>query len=233
MKRIVRLVATALILSIYQMVAQQPIYTLQDGKIIPSPDFVEPVDDYFNNATYTMWDRVLDVQVGNTTYNIRVGNYTPQRCEGDFNLIEIYSDAMKRKLYKDGSGILKMNNTSYMWYPRAAMANYRLSSYSKNGYFIEMPLNESTKAIIFIGQSYGTDVGKLFIFVLTESDAELVFNLPMSIAMFAQMNDYTKLIVQSNYGTEISCDVWLPPTMHTIYTRGGDGILMFKNNREE
>lgn len=228
MRNIIPLLIIFLHLTITPTIAQQ-IYKLEGDKIINSPDFVKPMVDRFCDASaYVMWDGLLNVQVGSTWYIIQVGEYTSELCGGDFNLIDIYSKDMDSKLFKVDYGILKMDETSCRWYPEKFMANYSLSDLSENGYFIELPLSETSKALIFIGRCYRTDLDRMLVFVLTEKDAEIVFNLPMPIEAFKHANGDTNILVTTQFkewGDTVSYGNYI---MHSIYTQ--DGVLMFNEN---
>lgn len=79
-----------------------------------------------------------------------------------------------------------------------------------------------------MGLPYSTDRGKTIIFVLTEDNAEVVFNKQMEIIELTMSPDNLELVLISVCGETADGITWTPDVTHTIYTK--DGMLWFKDN---
>ncbi len=107
--------------------------------------------------------------------------------------------------------------------PEYSMANM-FASYADNDYFISVPLSSTSKALIFMGMTYGSSLPRLMIFVMTERDVKLVYCKTMDVHSMVKTPSSFSMITQSNVtgfddGT---------PVLHTIWLK--NGALWFKNN---
>ncbi len=82
----------------------------------------------------------------------------------------------------------------------------------------------NSKALIFLGQHYGTDLPRLIIFIVTDSDVKLVYNKKMKITSINSSAGNFSLSLVSNI---VEAGDGVEET-HTIFLR--DGVLFFRNN---
>ncbi len=237
------IIATLTIMSVVTAIGQErEVYTLKNGAVIENRDFLN-LDLYSKgvyNDRYKYCDDPLEVRVGNKKYDIKVANYIGYWAEcdsmimnyvGDFNVIEFHSNDGCGYQYRDDYGILKMNESSVSWMPSYSGSNYMHRGLSRNGYFVETTLTPDSKAVIFFGQSYGTDVGRTFIFIVTERDVKLVFNKPYRAKSINIANGEFRIEFQSNIQETIDGVTWTPAITHTMWLE--DGVLKFRDNAKE
>jgi len=198
------------------------IFSISNVNITVDNLFIDLPTNYWGTAGHSLGNPI-PVSIGNQSYTIKTGRFTGWDNEpGDYDVIEISKNGQQLVLFKDGEGIVKYNNSMYMP-PNYAFAN-RFVSYAENDYFISVPLSATSKALIFMGKPYGTDLPRLIIFVLTETDAKLVFCKRMYVESITKtVNDFS-MVVQSNL-TSVGDGV---PELHTIWLQNQD--LWFKNN---
>lgn len=216
--------------------AQTPIFTLHDGKIggintefVLAPKYREPAH------SFTLGTTRLFTTVGEATWNIRTGRYDDGWDEpGEFDVIEFSQNGVRKLLHGAYDGLLKINNPD----------NYYASSlakYSSNGYFIEVPLTNEAKAIMFLGFNYSTDLSRLAIFVATPNDVKLVFNRPMAIRKIEQTaSDFRMTLdveITDEYDEAAGIEattatifrkngvLWLTPTLQELYLANEDAVF--------
>ena len=194
-----------------------PLYSNTDGVIYNFVEFIDEECISVSSLPYSL-DNPISVTISASTYTIKTGRFTGwDDEEGDFDVIEISKNGQPEIIYKAYDGIAKMNNSKNSY-------TSLFSRYSSNGYFIEMPVTSDSKVIIFLGQHYGTDLSRLIIFTLTDSDVKLVHNKQMAINnITAECGNFSMLlesnIVEFGYGT---------PATHSIYQK--NDVLYFKDN---
>lgn len=200
-----------------------PIFSVNNGLISTNNQFVDTLDPNLTSLNYSL-NNPVQIQVGNAVYAIKTGRFSGWSDEsGDYDIIEFSRDGQQKLLFREGEGILKYRNSKYT-YPSSSFGNYRFSSYATNDYFIEVVLNPSSKALIFLGPSYGTDLPRLMIFVLTETDVKLVYYKKVDIHSITVASNSFSMMVNSN----LVGDQNETPILHTIWLN--EEKLYFKNN---
>lgn len=208
--------------------AQSPLFSVNaDGRIVNTQArFIDPQDPHVNTLSYRL-GTPISVTAGGTTWTIKTGRYVGwENDPGDFDVIEVSKGGTNTLLYKSYLGIMKIIDAPDQWYAS------EMAPYSRNGYFIETSLSSTSKALIFLGQNYGSDLSQLIIIVLTEMEAELVFNKPMAITRINNATDNFSLTLESKIVEVVDSDG--TPTnekspVHTIYQQGS--ILYFRDNK--
>ncbi len=211
-------------LTLYGDQSEVQIYTNNDGIISVKEQFIDAQNPSVESLSYTL-QNPLSTIVSTSTYTLKTGRFEGWEDEpGDFNVIEISKNGQQKLIYKDDYGITKIINKKKEGYFYATS----LSPYSSNGYFIEVSMTPTSKALLFLGQDYGTDLSRLIIFIITDSDVKLVHNKPMEIRSIDTSAGNFSLSLKSTI-EEISG----LEDMHTIFLK--DGVLFFRNesNPEE
>lgn len=165
----------------------------------------------------------LSASVAGTSWTIRTGRYNGWENEpGQFDVIEFSNNGVRRLLYGTYGGVVKINDPENLY-------TYPLSKYSNNGYFIEVPLTPNSKAIMFLGQHYGTDLSRLSIFVVTPNNVKLVFNRQMAIREITNTARDFRMKLQTDIVDEYDSNgnpTGQKPPMSTIYRQ--NGVLYFE-----
>lgn len=194
-----------------------PIYTINNGEIVTNGRFTDQIGNSVSGLNFQTTN-ISTVNVGSTNYGIKVGRFSGWQNEpGDLDVIQFFNGNSEVLTFKDDEGIVFMNNAKNLY------AN-RFNNYSVDGLFFEIQMSPSSKALIFLGQHYGTNVAKLIIFVATSNQVKLVFCKKMAVNSMNNSSDAFSMTLQSNivesgYGT---------PIIHTLWKQ--DGVLWFKNN---
>ena len=193
------------------------IYSINNGVVSNIEQFIEKQQISIDSLEYSLNNPIL-VSTYTSTYTIKTGRFSGWENEpGDFDVIEISKNGQQKFIYKSCDGIAKFNNSKNLY-------TSSFNRYSSNGYFIEVPMTTDSKALIFLGQHYGTDLARLIIFILTDSDVKLVYNKKMAITDINSTNGNFSMslvsnIVEEGDGTE---------SKHTIYQQ--NGVLYFGDN---
>lgn len=217
MKKIITLTTLFIIaLNLFSQNGEQPIYSMVDNKICTNNAYISNSMSMISNLEFTT-NKICDLKAGKTLYDIKVGRFNGWENEpGNFDVIEFYKNGTKVLTFKNQDGIVRLDN------PRNLYTS-NLKHNSSNNYFIERDLTPNAKAIIFLGQHYGTDLPNLIIFIATPNDVKLVYCEKMHINSIDSNPDSFSMLLQSNINEEGD-----PAITHTI--REKDGILWFKNN---
>lgn len=241
MKKIILTFIFSFSLLVYTLGQERDIYRLSNGAIVTNSEFLD-LNLYSKsvyNYKYKYDIEPLSVRVGEKQYDIKLANYVSYWEDadsmflydaGDFNVVEFIGDDGFGYQYRDDMGILKMNPTSVLWNPGYYGASYKLRNKSKNGYFVEVPLTSTSKAVVFFGQSYSTGEGRTFIFIVTERDVRLVFNMQYNANSIDIGEGTFEMNVESK-GSQLltmNPDIWSDPVTHTIWLE--DGVLKFRDN---
>ena len=194
------------------------IFTIDNsGKVITKSQFINPpYDNSINNYGFSLSNPPVQVQVGTVTYTIKTGNFEMSN-ENDYDVVEISKDGNRVCLHREEDGILKLKEGSN----RNDGKSHRLGKYANNNYCIEVPLSSTSKALLFFGPSYGSSVAKTLIFVLTESNAKLVFNKTLEPQ---EMKNITSNFEMKLIADIPECDLdgnEIPSPSYTIWKEGG------------
>lgn len=191
----------------------EPIYTINNNEICTNNLFITNPTAKISNLEYST-ACLYKTKVGETVYIVKMSRFKGwENDPGDFDVIEFYKKGTKALTFKNEDCIVKLNN------PRNLYTS-RLKQFSSNNYFFERELTPDSKAIIFLGQHYGTDLPDLIIFIATPNQIKLAYCKKMSIKSFVSDPDSFSLLIQSNINEEGE-----PAITHTI--REKDGVLWF------
>jgi hypothetical protein len=219
MNRIILTFLSILPLTLLAQTGGTPIYFIDSGAIVTDSQFIDQTHHSVNSLPYTL-NNPKPVSVGGATYTISTGRFSGWADEpGDFDVIQISHNGQQRLLYRADDGITRIDNNKNLY-----ASQFR--QFSPNGYFIEIPINEGSKALIFLGQHYGTDLPRLIIFVLTGTDVKLVHNKRLAIGSINAAPGSFSMALESEiaeHGYGVS------PT-HTIFQK--NGILHFNNSSQ-
>lgn len=198
----------------------QPIFSISNGLISTNSQFVDSFElNYWNAYSVGPLGTPIQVGVGSQSYTIKTGFLINSNQDGDFEAIEVSRNGQQVFLLKNGDGIVKFDNSKFM--PPNYFFSNRFVSFAANDYFIEVPLSADSKALIFMGIPYGTDLPRLIIFVLTPSDVTLVYYQDMDVESMVKTSSSFSMVVQSNL---LSDDGGTPIT-HSIFLQ--NGVLKF------
>lgn len=203
------------------------IFTINNDTIITNSDFIDP---FFSKKTasvkYYLNENDPNVLVGKVEYNVKVGSYT--YSPGNFDVLEISKNGVRQCLYCEDAGILKSDYKCL----RSSMeeGGEDLGHSERSDYYMEFSLSPTTKGLLFFCNSYGTDVGRTLIFILTQKEAKLVFNKKMKVVNLGQ--SVSNFILWSTY-MEFNVDgtIWEQPNVYSIWDEGD--ILKFKTGNNE
>lgn len=206
----------------------ETIFSIEGETITPIEEFLNRYDS--DSAASTEYNYNIKMSahtaVDNTLYNIGFGIHYLCK-EGDdpgYHVVEI----------KRGDDVVfVLRDLEIIPY------NYDLGQYGKDfrnfatsEMFIEVPLPQDAKALVFIGWPFSTDLPHLMIVVLTKNDAKLVYSKNMIIKDIVKEMGVFLMQLQSNYqymeykdGMEIGLS---PATTHTMWLE--DGVLKFRDN---
>lgn len=214
MKKTLALMALILIsMNLYPQSKGAPIFSINNNEICTNKAYISNPTSMISNLEFTT-NKICDIKVGKSLYDIKVGRFKGwENDPGDFDVIEFYRKGTKALTFKNEDCIVKLNN------PRNLYTS-RLKQFSSNNYFFEHELTPDSKAIIFLGQHYGTDLPDLIIFVATSNDLKLVYCEKMKINSIESNPDSFSLLIQSNINEEGE-----PAITHTIKEK--DGVLWF------
>lgn len=205
--------------------AQVPIFSIADGRVVVDDSFVE--DNYLDVSalSYTMVVEPMTVDVGRAKWKVRAGRFDGWDDEpGDFDVVEASVDGAEKFILTADDGIARIAPEKDGYYSSL------FADRSPNGHFIEVALTEKSKALVFLGQHYGADISRLFIVVLTERDARLVYNLRMDIQAIDMAAGNFSMLLKSEIEewNEETNTPWEESPTHTIYR--DNGILYFTDN---
>lgn len=214
MKKYILLIAFVVnTLNLFSQNNGAPIFSINNNEICTNNAYISNATSMISNLEFTT-NKICDIKVGKSLYDIKVGRFKGwENDPGDFDVIEFYRKGTKALTFKNEDCIVKLNN------PRNLYTS-RLKQFSSNNYFFEHELTPDSKAIIFLGQHYGTDLPDLIIFVATPNQIKLAYCKKMSIESFVSDPDSFSLLIQSNINEEGE-----PAITHTI--REKDGVLWF------
>lgn len=191
-----------------------------DGTIITNNKFRDSLPS--ERSSFSSWilsqkvelSDSLIVKLPSSSCTIKIGKFERRDNDlGNYDVIEIYKNGKQLVSFRELETIVK----------------YEDNKHTDNGYFITVPLSDSTKALICEGFHYGAGLPRLMIFVLTESDAKLVYYKYEYIKAITNKLDNFSMIVMSQFAEWISPDViGTAEVNHTIWNK--NGILKFRNN---
>ncbi|MDR2906778.1 MAG: hypothetical protein LBU91_02165 [Bacteroidales bacterium] len=202
-----------------------PMYSNTNGTIWPNNQFIDTSfnPQLANSQSYNAINPI-NVQVGSTKYTIKTAKFTDWGdADPGYNVIEISKQITGHSLSPQGAfvhrQVMGLANLFDNFYGQS------LKKYSNNNFFITVPLSTTATALIFPGESYGTQASQLLIIVLTPSDVKTIFNKNMNINSITQSGYNFTMITQSNVIEGGSSET---PITHTIYQQ--DGVLFLKND---
>lgn len=194
-----------------------PIFSITSNGITSNSQFIIHNESSIANLAYTTTTS-LPISINNTVIDVKMGRFNGWQNEpGNFDVIRFDKNNIPLLTFRYDEGIVRLNNNANLY-------AYRFNGYSNNGYFIEEALSPTEKAVIFLGQHYGTDVAELIIFIVTPDEVKLVFCKKMAITAIVRNPNTFSLALQSN----IIGEGQGTPITHTIWKQ--DGVLWFKNN---
>lgn len=187
---------------------------INSKSISPIVSMIDRTED--SDISYTEFQSTQSVTVGKTDFFIKTA--TVDNPDAGFNVIGIYKENKKLIELKD------WDMWTYM-YDGPSSVNYQ--KYTDNRYYIPLDLNVQTKALCFVGWSYGGDLPYLTIIILTENDAKLVFHQNASIINIMKTDNEYSIKIQTTLEEYDSCGkLTTSPTYGTIYSKSG--ILYIK-----
>lgn len=212
-KFIVLIVSVIISINLFAQSKGQPIYSISNNEICSNNLFITNPTESISTLDYTpMYHN--KIKVGDSVYILRMSRFKGwENDPGDFDVIVFYNKGTKALTFKNEYGIVRLDN------PRNLYTS-RLKQFSSNNYFFERELTPDSKAIIFLGQHYGTDLPDLIIFIATPNQIKLVYCKKMGLKSFGSDPDSFSLLIQSNINEEGA-----PPITHTI--REENGVLWF------
>ncbi len=164
--------------------------------------------------------------VGDAEYILKIGNRWPiHDSPGDYNIMQFFINGEEKLYFEDADWLIKYKNSQI---PKSHVSQF--SKYANNPYFISVPLTDTSIALIFMGPNYSTNVSRMAIFVLTESDIKLILNKELEATKIIKSSTEFKMTVVSQPSQLISMnpEKWSEPVTHEIYLE--DGVLKFKDN---
>ena len=189
------------------------IYSLNNNVIIPNNIFIESEDVEIDSLKYELNSTINLPAMYN--YSLKTDKFSGWDNEpGGYNVIEL-SNGTNKLIYKDAYGMARLSNSNNLY-------SKKFNIYCDNGYFMSLPICDSSYALFFIGQHYGTDLPRLIIVVVTDIDIKLVYNKRVSIKEFNPHNCYINIqneIIEEGPNLNLG---------QKIYVK--DGVLFIHNN---
>jgi hypothetical protein len=214
-----KVITTLLMLCTFSTYAKQSevqMYSNNNG-IISDIGFIDEQDPSVGSLSYSL-QNPISTTVSTSNYTIKTARFVGWENEpGDFDVIEISRNGQQQLIYKAYDGIAKLNDSQNLY-------TSQFSQFSTNGYFIEIPLTATSKALIFLGYHYGTDFPRLFIFIATDLDVKLVYNQKMYLKHIDTSNGNFILSIVS--GIVENDDETTTETTKRIYLSGG--VLVYR-----
>ncbi len=188
----------------------EPMYTLSEGGVV-SPNEIWLDDDSHNEDFQdSSYDPQLEAKVSLNAsanakvYNVKLATFACWFNDSGYNVIEV-GEVGKKPIY------VKLQEEEIITY-NDPMTTYGHSfrEFSTSDMFVEADLNESSKALIFIGYPYDDKPAQLVILLITEGDVELICNSHMTINSIVREEGEFKMELQ-----DVSED------RYTIWVEGG------------
>lgn len=224
MKRIV-LSLLLVIFTIHTYAAKRDtICTIKDGYIrVKIPELIDPHSWDLERAK-TINIATEYTTVGNTTFTINMLDDI-EMCEHKefgYEAFDIWNNNKKVFEFQGIGRLVSYNDVN-------ALQGYDLRRHAANDYFLEVPLANRAKALLFLGYPYGCCPQYLIIVVLTEKEAKVVYAQESFVTFFYQDQMYLSMRLQSNFQETVDGVTYTPAITHTIDTEYG--VLMFKDNQ--